>query len=247
MGLGVKGRFEGLEWKCIRESELKKILLVAWMAVAVAGVGSAQQRRLVTEKIEWTYSDRPDKPDDKLQNVLLVGDSITRAYYKATAEVLAGKANVYYFTTSASVGDERLAPQLAEYFRMIGVRFDVVHFNNGMHGWGYTEEEYRKYFPELITAVRLGAPAGRLVWATTTPVRKDKQGGATNARIDARNAIASEQVTKQGIAVDDQHALMERHQDQHSDDVHFTAGGSELQGEQVAASVLRAMPAKSAQ
>jgi hypothetical protein len=232
---------------CSQERGLKKILPVAWIVLTVVGVGLAQQRRMVTEKIEWTYSDRPDKPDEKLQNVLLLGDSITRAYYKATAEALARRANVYYFATSASVGDERLARQLAEYFRMIGVRFDVVHFNNGMHGWGYTEDEYRKYFPELITAVRLGAPAGRLVWATTTPVRKDKQDGATNARIDARNGIAAEQVSQQGIAVDDQHALMARHQDLHSDDVHFTAEGSALQSEQVAASVLKAMPAKSAQ
>ena len=218
-------------------------------AVVLVGLnaGLAQQRRMVTEKIEWTYTDRPETPDAKLPNVLLVGDSITRAYYKATAEALAGKVNVYYFATSASVGDERLAPQLAEYFRMIGVRFDVVHFNNGMHGWGYTEEEYRRYFPELVTAVRLGAPAARLVWATTTPVRKDKQDGATNARIDARNAIAAEMIAKGGISVDDQHALMMQHQEMHSDDVHFMAEGSTLQAGQVAASVMKALPARVAQ
>jgi hypothetical protein len=229
---------------CCEESDLKKILLVGWMVVAVAGTGMAQQRRSVTEKIEWTYCDRPEKPDATLSNILLVGDSITRAYYKATAEALAGRGNVYYFATSASVGDERLAPQLAEYFRMIGVRFDVVHFNNGMHGWGYTEDEYRKYFPEFVAAVRLGAPGGRLVWATTTPVRKDKSDGATNARIDARNAIAAEVIAKDGIPVDDQHELMMRHQDLHSDDVHYTPEGSAIEGAQVAASVLRAMPAK---
>jgi lysophospholipase L1-like esterase len=231
---------------CNKESDLKKIVLVVGMMVAALGMGVAQQRRMVTEKIEWTYTDRPETPDTKLPNVLLVGDSITRAYYKATTEQLKGKANVYYFATSASVGDERLAPQLAEYFRMIGVRFDVVHFNNGMHGWGYTEDEYRKYFPELVTAVRMGAPGGRLVWASTTPVRKDTPGQSSNARIDARNAIAAELIAKSGIAVDDQHALLMQHQDLHSDDVHFTADGSALQGAQVAASVLKAMSATAA-
>jgi hypothetical protein len=229
-----------------KESDLKKIVLVVGMMVAALGMGVAQQRRMVTEKIEWTYTDRPEIPDAKLPNVLLVGDSIARAYYKATAEQLKGKANVYYFATSASVGDERLAPQLAEYFRMIGVRFDVVHFNNGMHGWGYTEDEYRRYFPELVTAVRMGAPGGRLVWASTTPVRKDTPGQSSNARIDARNAIAAELIAKSGIAVDDQHALLMQHQDLHSDDVHFTADGSALQGAQVAASVLKAMSATAA-
>ena len=223
---------------------MKRILLLICMVVAVAGSVVAQQRRSVTEKIEWTYTDRPEVPDAALPSVLLVGDSITRAYYKAVADDLAGKANCYYFATSVSVGDERLAPQLAEYFRMIGVRFDVIHFNNGMHGWGYTEEEYRRYFPELLTAVRAGAPSARLIWATTTPVRKDKQGGATNARIDARNAIAAELVAKQGIAVDDQHALMLAHQDLHADDVHFNADGSAIQGRQVGAASLKLLPAK---
>lgn len=241
---GVKTEVQALEWMCCQESELRRILLVGCMMLAAAGTGVAQQRRMVTEKIEWTYTDRPEKPDSNLPNVLLVGDSITRAYYKATAEALTGKANVYYFASSTSVGDERLQPQLAEYFRMIAVRFDVAHFNNGMHGWGYTEDEYRKYFPELVTAVRLGAPGARLVWATTTPVRKDKQDGATNARIDARNTIAMEQVSKAGIPIDDQHALMMQHQNLHSDDVHFTPEGSAIQGAQVAASVLKAMPVK---
>lgn len=244
MGRGVKTGVRALEWMCNKESDLKKIVLVMWVLVAAVGMGFAQQRRMVTEKIEWTYTDRPEVPDAKLPNVLLVGDSITRAYYKATAEQLKGKANVYYFATSVSVGDERLAPQLAEYFRMIAVRFDVVHFNNGMHGWGYTEDEYRKYFPEMVTAVRMGAPGARLVWASTTPVRKDTPGQSSNARIDARNAIAAELIAKSGIAVDDQHALMMQHQEMHSDDVHFTAEGSTIQGAQVAANVMKAMPAK---
>ena len=223
---------------------MKRVLLLAWMVLALVSSGESQARRSVTEKIEWTYTDRPEVPNSELPNVLLVGDSITRAYYKSTADLLAGKANVYYFAASTSVGDERLAPQLAEYFRMIQVPFDVVHFNNGMHGWGYREDEYRRYFPELIAAVRAGAPGAHLVWASTTPVRKDKQNGATNARIDARNALALEQVKKEGIPVDDQHALMMQHQDLHSDDVHFTAEGSAIQATQVAESVLRVLSKK---
>lgn len=199
---------------------------------------------MVTEKIEWTYTDRPETPNAALPNVLLVGDSITRAYYKQTADDLAGKANCYFFATSVSVADERLAPQLADYFKMIGVRFDVVHFNNGMHGWAYTEDEYRRYFPELVAALRRGAPDAQLIWTTTTPVRKDKTDGATNARIDARNAIAQEQIAKQGIAIDNQHQLMLAHPDLHSDDVHFTAEGSSIQGRQVAASVMKLLPMK---
>ena len=50
--------------------------------------------------------------------------------------------------------------------------FDVIHFNNGMHGWGYTEEEYTKHFPDLIDTLKKGARGAKLIWATTTPVRE---------------------------------------------------------------------------
>jgi hypothetical protein len=220
---------------------LKRWFLLAMALLVAVHLGEAQQRRSVTEQIEWTYSDQVVKPDPALPNVLLVGDSITRAYYKAVADELAGKANCYYFATSASIGDERLPHQLAEYFAMMRLRWDAVHFNNGMHGWGYTEQEYEQYFPEMLAAVRTGAAGARLVWAMTTPVRKDKSDGATNARIDDRNRTAAKVMAKEGIAIDDQHTLMAGHQDLHSDDVHFTVEGSALQGRQVAASVLKVL------
>jgi hypothetical protein len=201
----------------------------------------AGDRRMVTEKIEWTYSDKPGKPDPALPNLLLIGDSITRAYYPAVAKNLDGTANCYYFATSASIGDERLAHQIAEYFLMIHIRFDVVHFNNGMHGWGYTEDEYAKYFGELPAAVRAGAPHAKLVWASTTPVRKDNVDGASNARIEARNAIAVRTLGA-SISVDDQYSLMKTREDPHSDDVHFNPEGSAIQASQVVASVMKLLP-----
>jgi hypothetical protein len=222
---------------------LKRRLAICLILMTAATFGSAQQRRSVTEKIEWTYSDKAEKPDPALPNVLLIGDSITRAYYQAVADDFAGKANCYYFATSVSIGDERLSHQFAEYFGMMGIRWDVVHFNNGMHGWGYTEQEYRRYLPEMLAAVRSGAPVAKLVWASTTPVRKDKDGGATNLRIDARNVIATEFVAKQQIPVDDQHGLMLMHQDLHADDIHFNSEGSSIQGKQVAESIAKLLPA----
>jgi hypothetical protein len=225
---------------------LKTGIAVCLVLVGAVLPGIAQQRRSVTEKIEWTYSDKTETPDAALPNVLLVGDSITRAYYASVAEDMAGKANCYYFASSTSIGDERLAPQLAEYFKMIGVRFDVVHFNNGMHGWGYTEEEYKRYFPEMLAAVRAGAPGAMLIWASTTPVRKDQPNGATNERVVARNAIAASFMAKEKVPIDDQHALMMGHQTSHSDDIHFTAEGSTIQARQVADSLVTALSTSAA-
>lgn len=201
----------------------------------------AQARLPITEKIEWTWTDRAETPDAALPNVLLVGDSITRAYFPAVSEQLKGVANVYLFATSAA-DDARLSAQLHDYFAMMGPSFAVVHFNNGMHGWGYTETQYADGLPPMIAALKEGAPAAKLIWTATTPVRKDSStGGATNARIDQRNRLAAALMARDKIPTDDQHVLMLPHADLHSDDVHFKAEGSTMQAAQVAAMIRAAL------
>jgi len=188
------------------------------------------------EKIEWTWSDRSDTIDPALPNVLLLGDSITRAYFPEVAKKLAGKANVYLFATSISSGDPRLTGQLRDYLRNEPA-FKVIHFNNGMHGWDYSEAAFAAGLPGMIEEIKKDSPGSRLIWATITPVRKDDSAGANNARIDARNASALALMKREGMPVDDQHALMESHGDLHLDDVHFNDKGSEIQGDQAAASI----------
>jgi len=160
---------------------------------------------------------RPAHPDPRLPNVLLLGDSISRDYFPIVSDKLSATANVYLMATSVSVGDERLELQIREFASMEGVRFSVVHFNNGMHGWGYDEEHYKAAFPDFIRVVRkLATRHGVLIWASTTPVKSDDENGPTNRRIDARNAIAASMLQSASIMSDDQHTLMQ-HQDRHSD------------------------------
>ncbi len=201
-----------------------------------------EKRSSIPEEIEWTWEVRPSAPDPKLPNVLLLGDSITRGYYPEVKKDLAGLANVYLFAASTSVGDPRLSQQIREFASMEKVTFKVVHFNNGMHGWGYSEAQYQAAFTDLIKAVeKLGGNKRSLIWATITPVRADMANGATNPRIDARNAIAASLVQHAGIAIDDQHALMMQHQDLYHDSVHFNEAGSALQGDQAAGSIKAAL------
>ncbi len=217
---------------------------VLFAAIFLCALSASAQTQLpITEKIEWTWTGRPEAPQPNLPNVLLVGDSITRGYYPAVEKGLAGVANVYLFATSCSSGDPRLSGQLHDYFAMMGVKFAVAHFNNGMHGWGYTEQQYAAGLPAMIAALRDGAPQAKFFWATTTPVLHDStKGESTNARIDERNRLAAAIMVKDGIAIDDQHALMLEHQDTHNGDVHFTAEGSAIQAAQVAQIIRQALP-----
>ncbi|MGH9450209.1 MAG: SGNH/GDSL hydrolase family protein [Terriglobia bacterium] len=198
---------------------------------------------MVTEEIEWTWAERPPTTDLRLPNVLLLGDSITRAYYPDVARELRGRANCYLFATSASSGDPRLALQLQSYFNMVRVSFSIIHFNNGMHGWGYSEAQYADGLPELVAELRKNAPGAKLIWANTTPVRKDsKSGGASNARVEARNALAAKLMRADHIPTDDQYTLMAAHADLHSDDVHYTGAGCALQAKQVVRLIAPSLP-----
>lgn len=221
-------------------SRLYSILLAC--SLIVPALSYAQiVAQTIPEKIEWTWADRPEHPDPALPNVLLIGDSITRAYYGETSRLLQGHANCYLFATSASSGDPRLPIQISEVAAILPHPFAVIHFNNGMHGWSYTEQQYGGGLPQLVATVRKLSPSSTLIWASTTPIRKPTNAGATNARVDERNRLAIAVMQQRHIQVDNQNGLMLQHQDLHQDDVHFTAAGSALQAQQVAELILKAL------
>lgn len=191
----------------------------------------AEKPVTIPEEIEWTWEVRPAHPDPNLPNVLLLGDSISRNYFPQVRKNLAGAANVYLMASSASVGDPRLEHQIKEFAETERVRFRVVHFNNGMHGWAYSEAQYKAEFPRFLRAVRsLTDNEGVLIWASTTPVRSDATGAASNPRVEERNRIALAFV-KPGISIDDQFSLMSQHQDLYEDSVHFNPAGAAIQGD----------------
>lgn len=214
--------------------KLLSLVMVVSALSAMPRLVRAQSGHPTPEEIEWTWEVRPTDYNPKLPNVLLLGDSLTRNYYPTVKRLLTDKANVYLMATSTSVGDPRLPRQIASFCRMEGVRFDVVHFNNGMHGWTYTEQDYKRAFPAFLRAIRTSAKGAKLIWATTTPVKVDAVPGPTNSRVDARNAIAKTFINAAHIPIDDQHALMMHHRDLYKDTVHFDKSGSEIQGSQAA-------------
>jgi lysophospholipase L1-like esterase len=205
------------------------------VAVLTAAAASSQESHLSREAIEWCNIWIPDANGTKLPRVLLIGDSIAGGYGQPVAEALKGKASVARLTTSKSIGDPAL---LAEVALVLGqCRFDVVHFNNGLHGFGYSEQEYEQGFPELVPTIRKHAPKAKLIWATITPMR---QSGKLDViaegtkRVEARNKIAEEILAKERIAVDDLYGLVKDHPEYWSQDgVHFNGKGVALQAKQV--------------
>jgi len=122
-------------------------------------------------------------------------------------------------------------------------KFDVIHFNNGMHGWQHSEAEYQEALPKFIKTIRTHAPKAKLTWATTTPLRDvkgvtyDTKAEYSDERIAARNAIAADVVTAQKIPIVDLNAAVRGHSEFHSDNVHFNGQGVQILATEVCAAV----------
>ena len=162
------------------------------------------QKKIAREYIEWSDIWIPGANKTDLPHVLLIGNSITRGYYGKVEAALKEKAYVGRLSNSKSVGDPALIEELAVVLK--NTKFDVIHFNNGLHGFDYTEEEYDKSFPKLIKIIRKYAPKAKLIWANTTPVRTGegmKEFAPITERLNVRNQIALKHINRAGIEVND--------------------------------------------
>jgi GDSL-like Lipase/Acylhydrolase family len=210
--------------------------LKAQMVIAPAG------RHVAREPIEWIRLWLPNVNKKDLPQVLLLGDSITQAYYQDVAADLKGKAYVGYLTSSLSVGDPMLPRQIALVLK--NYRFDVIHFNNGLHGKGYTEQEYARYFPQFVKTIQANAHGAKLIWTSSTPVRTGKdmsEFAPFTQRVAARNKIADAYAREAGIPIDDLYATVLHHPDYYLgvDGTHPNPQGRAAEAHDVAASILK--------
>jgi lysophospholipase L1-like esterase len=167
------------------------------------------------ESIEWCDIWISHANETNLPRVLLIGDSIARDYYPEVAKRLAGKAFVARLATSRFIADPVLLKEIE--LVLDQAKFDVIHFNNGMHGWQHSEAAYRQAFPKFLETIRSHAPQARLIWAATYSAARWQrshgrhEGEYSDERIGARNAIAAEIVTAQKIPANDLNAPMRGH------------------------------------
>lgn len=215
-------------------SRCKWILSIVTLLILIDSVFA--QDPPIHERIEWsdiwvTNADREDLP-----RVLLVGDSITRGYFRAVEKHLRGQANCARYTTSKFLSHPDFLTELGLLLKRYS--FGLIHINNGLHGWGYTEAQYRQAFPALLNSIREHVPGVKIIWATTTPVR-DKTDltrfGKRNDRVIKRNAIARDIMQQRGIPMSELYRCVQAHSAFHAKDgVHFNNQGNTKLGTYIA-------------
>lgn len=195
---------------------------------------------IVHERIEWSDMWVTDAETDARPRVLLVGDSIVKGYYNGVEKALGDGAHLARYATSKFLSHPDFLAELGLLLKRYP--FDVIHINNGLHGWGYTEEQYRAGLEALVDFIKKESPDSKVIWCLTTPVRNSKDlskpDPESQPRVEARNAIAVEIMAKHEVPVTDLHtAVVEDAANFSQDGVHFSDAGRAIQAEKVAAAI----------
>lgn len=219
-------------------TNLMKALYLSLVFFVLAAYATADEP--VRERIEWIDIWVTDADKDELPRVLLVGDSIARGYFGGVEKQLAGKAYCARLTTSKCVSDSTFDDDLRLLLKQY--RFSVIHINNGLHGWGYSEEQYRDGLARTLETLSEHGQGAKIMWATTTPVREKsdlKVFADRTDRVRKRNMIAAELIKGRGVVTNDLLSFVESHPEWASTDgVHFNGQGNEALAAQVAERVL---------
>jgi hypothetical protein len=204
-------------WETLLEQNLGSFYLPIHKSEKVAGKSNA-----------WDFV----QDDPKLPRVLLIGDSISRGYTQDVRKAMLGKANVH--RAPENCGSTANGVKKIDIWLGAG-KWDVIHFNFGIHDRKTSAADYETRLETLIT--RMKQTGAKLIFATTTPVPPDtKDGPEIVTQINEKNAIATQVMQKHGVAINDLHSFLAPQLEgiANPKDVHFNAKGYELMGQQVA-------------
>lgn len=203
---------------------------------------AGKQLAALREKYEWCniWWDEADETD--LPRILLIGDSITAGYRPPVQARLQGIAHVDQLAASFAITDPAL---LFHIERMLGeYPYEVIHFNNGLHGGHLSADEYETalgYAADLIARLQPGAG---LALATSTPVTEPGKPGTLSADInpivEERNGAVERIAAGRGLPIDDLYALVSHQPEIRSaDGYHYKPEGLELLANQAAGLMVR--------
>ena len=203
-------------WEKTLQSELGGFYLPIHQSQKVAGQSNA-----------WDFVvDDPDLP-----RVLLIGDSVSRAYTQTVRSELNGKANVH--RAPANCGPTARGLEKIEIWLGDG-HWDIIHFNFGIHDRNTPVADYVDRLERLIA--RMEKTGARLIWASTTPIPDVAEKKWTAASIEERNRAAAAIMEERGIPVNDLFAAISPRlgELQNPDDCHFNGEGNRFLGQRVA-------------
>ena len=188
------------------------------------------------EYIEWTniWQEGADRND--LPKVLLLGDSIVSAYRDSVGEKLKGEFYVDKIATSRSFDQKFYWDQLDLYLGDPKIKYDMIFFSFGLHGFHISTEEYGKLLDVL--AKRLKKTGAKLCYMLTTPMINPNNEDFIACQMKLvveRNDTALQVMKENSIDVFDQYTpVLGNMEIRAADPYHYNAVGIDLQASLVA-------------
>jgi len=224
---------------------MKKAIFVVGMVLAgIAFPANGEEKCPVSENVrghenvEWQIAYAFHLTDGKknLPRVLLVGDSICNGYQGEVCRLLDGKMNVSYWISSYCVTSPNYMKFLSLY--LDEAKYDVVHFNNGLHSLQTSTDAYANGIRAALELVGSKHPKTKIVWCSSTPLKDAEK----TAKVKELNEAAAKVVAEIGsIETNDLFALLDPlDRDTNWRDVfHHKKETCKMEARQVADAVLR--------
>ena len=230
---------------------MKRFLFLLFTVLLLPALGQAQNNKAKRPNPMAPIEDQPGLP-----RVLLIGDSISIGYTLPTRELLKGRVNLHRIPTNGGPtvkGLQQIDSWLGK------KRWDVIHFNWGLHDLKYmgpngenlfpkekggkaqvSLEDYEKNLDRLVQ--RLKKTGAKLIWRNTTPVPPGSKGRYVGDSI-RYNAAAERVMIRHGVPTHDLFTLSRERMKEIMlpANVHYTKDGYKALAESVAKVILQAL------
>ena len=161
------------------------------------------------EYAEWSDFWWEKAGDFSRHRILLIGDSVTKSYRGYVQEFFKPqKVAVDQLCGSRCAGDPVLTAELdLATGPLNGYTYDVIHFNNGLHG-GCNDTQiplsvYEKGIKDILSVLKKNQPNAKLIVAASTPTDHGNGG----AYVIERNAVLHRLAKENGFGYHDLYTL----------------------------------------
>jgi lysophospholipase L1-like esterase len=191
------------------------------------------------EQYEWCDFWWQEAPRQDNKRVLLVGDSITRAYRPYVNELLKGDIFADQLASSRALDNPAYLSELDYMLLQQNMNYQGIHFNNGLHGWHLSAEEYEFHLEKVIQHIMNHFDSSKLILALSTPVTKPniptELYDELNNKVIERNKAMEHLASKYKVKINDLYTPMLGKTEYRVDDgYHYNCTGEKAQAEIVA-------------
>lgn len=108
--------------------------------------------KIPLEKYEWDRIWQEDTYDTASKRVVYIGDSISEGTYPQCTKLSEREFVFNNFASSKAVDNPHHIPMLKMFIEQ-NEKCDAVIFNNGLHGWHLSEQEYYEGYKKTVKAL----------------------------------------------------------------------------------------------